>query len=52
MYKRQLNDMSVIDEAAIMATGVHGVVKVSDKQLQIVIGPKVSNVMSEFKKFI
>ncbi len=47
-----LNDMSVIDEAAIMATGAHGVVKVSDKQLQIVIGPKVSNVMSEFKKFI
>ncbi|SFE12557.1 PTS system N-acetylglucosamine-specific IIB component, Glc family /PTS system N-acetylglucosamine-specific IIC component, Glc family [Lentibacillus persicus] len=45
-----VKDASVIDEDKIKQTGAHGLVKVDNEHIQIVIGPDVSNVYQEFKK--
>ncbi|QKY70346.1 PTS transporter subunit EIIC [Lentibacillus sp. CBA3610] len=45
-----VKDASVVDEEKIKQTGAHGVVKVDNEHVQIVIGPEVSNVYQEFKK--
>ncbi|EQB37788.1 hypothetical protein M948_04295 [Virgibacillus sp. CM-4] len=47
-----LADASIINEEKIKQTGAHGVVKVDDQHVQIVVGPEVSNVYQEFKKLI
>lgn len=47
-----VKDVSMVDEEKIKQTGAHGVVKVDDEHVQIVIGPEVSNVYREFKKQI
>lgn len=48
----EVKDMSLVNENKIKQTGAHGVVKIDDHNLQIVIGPKVANVMREFKKLV
>lgn len=48
----EVKDMSLVNESKIKQTGAHGVVKLDDHNLQIIIGPRVANVMSEFKKFV
>lgn len=47
-----LKDNSIIDEAKIKQTGAAGVIKIGDKDVQIVIGTKVTYVLKEFKKLI
>ncbi|CDQ38687.1 PTS transporter subunit EIIC [Virgibacillus salexigens] len=47
-----LADASIINEEKIKQTGAHGVVKVDDQHVQIVVGPEVSNIYQEFKKLI
>lgn len=47
-----VKDISLVDENKIKQTGAHGVIKIDEHNLQIVIGPKVANVMAAFKKFI
>lgn len=45
-----LKDASIVDEDKIKQTGAHGIVKVDNEHVQVVIGPEVSNVYQEFKK--
>lgn len=45
-----VKDASVVDEEKIKQTGAHGVVKIDNEHVQIVIGPEVSNVYQEFRK--
>ncbi|HLS08509.1 PTS transporter subunit EIIC [Lentibacillus sp.] len=45
-----VKDASLVDEEKIKQTGAHGVVKVDNEHVQIVIGPEVSHVFQEFKK--
>lgn len=45
-----VKDASVVDEEKIKQTGAHGVVKIDNEHVQVVIGPEVSNVYQEFKK--
>ncbi|WP_100010235.1 PTS transporter subunit EIIC [Lentibacillus sediminis] len=45
-----VKDASVVDEEKIKQTGAHGVVRIDNEHVQIVIGPEVSNVYQEFKK--
>lgn len=45
-----VDDMDLVDEDKIKQTGAHGVVKVDDHHLQIIVGPQANNVMGEFKK--
>lgn len=48
----EVKDISLIDENKIKQTGAHGIIKIDNNNVQIVIGPKVANVMREFKKFV
>lgn len=45
-----LKDASIVDEDKIKQTGAHGIVKVDNEHVQVVVGPEVSNVFQEFKK--
>ena len=45
-----VDDMSLVDEDKIKQTGAHGVVKVDDHHVQIIVGPQANSVMNEFKK--
>ncbi|MFB1050985.1 PTS transporter subunit EIIC [Paraliobacillus sp. JSM ZJ581] len=45
-----IKDASIINEDKIKQTGAHGVVRIDNEHIQIVIGPQVSKVYSEFKK--
>ncbi|WP_411843799.1 PTS transporter subunit EIIC [Salinicoccus sp. HZC-1] len=45
-----VDDMSLVDEDKIKQTGAHGVVKVDDHHVQIIVGPQANSVMTEFKK--
>src|SRR5699024_2236071 len=47
-----VKDATIVDEEKIKQTGAHGVVKIDDEHVQIVIGPEVSNVFQEFKKHV
>src|SRR5699024_9074794 len=47
-----LQDASIVDEDKIKQTGAHGIVKVDNEHVQVVVGPEVSNVYEEFKKQI
>src|SRR5699024_6035272 len=47
-----LKDASIVDEDKIKQTGAHGIVKVDNEHVQVVVGPEVSNVYEEFKKQI
>lgn len=45
-----VKDSSKVDESRIKQTGVAGIVKPSETNYQIVIGPEVTSVMNEFNK--
>lgn len=45
-----VKDAAKVDEDKIKQTGAHGVVKIDNEHVQIVIGPQVSKVFTEFKK--
>ena len=45
-----VSDMDQVNEENIKQTGAHGVVKVDDHNVQIIIGPQANSVMTEFKK--
>ncbi|OJF91894.1 PTS transporter subunit EIIC [Alkalibacterium sp. 20] len=45
-------DPSKVDEERIKQTGVIGLIRPSDTNYQIIIGPEVTNVMSEFNKLL
>lgn len=45
-----VKDSSKVDEGRIKQTGVAGIVKPSETNYQIVIGPEVTSVMNEFNK--
>ncbi|API93014.1 PTS acetylglucosamine transporter subunit IIB [Virgibacillus pantothenticus] len=47
-----VKDASLVDEDKIKQTGAHGVVKVDNKHIQIIIGPEAGTVLTEFKKHI
>lgn len=47
-----VNDASIVDEEKIKQTGAHGVIKIDNEHIQIVIGPEASTVLQEFKKFV
>ncbi|KKK33893.1 PTS acetylglucosamine transporter subunit IIB [Salinicoccus sediminis] len=45
-----VDDMDQVNEENIKQTGAHGVVKVDDHHVQIIIGPQANSVMNEFRK--
>lgn len=45
-----VKDPQAVDEERIKQTGVSGVVKPTDTNYQIVVGPEVTSVMNEFNK--
>jgi len=45
-----VKDSSKVDEGRIQQTGVTGIVKPSETNYQIIIGPEVTSVMNEFNK--
>lgn len=45
-------DATLVDEERIRQTGVSGIVKPSDTNYQIIIGPEVTNVMNEVNKIM
>ncbi len=45
-----VDDMDLVNEDNIKQTGAHGVVKVDDHHVQIIVGPQANSVMNEFKK--
>lgn len=47
-----VQDPSIVDEERIKQTGISGIVKPSDNHYQVVIGPEVTSVMSEFNKLM
>ena len=47
-----VNDSSVIDEAAIKAAGARGVLRPSAKSVQVIVGPQVQFVTDELKKLL
>ena len=48
----EVNDYSQVDERKIKSAGIHGVVRPSKTNVQIVVGPKVQFVHDEMKKLI
>jgi len=44
-----VNDASIVDEEKIKQTGAHGVVKIDNEHIQVIIGPEASTVMKELK---
>lgn len=47
-----VKDPELVDTAKIKQLGVAGVLKVTDNEFHIIIGPEVTSVMAEFKKLI
>ncbi|WP_067841440.1 PTS transporter subunit EIIC [Amphibacillus sediminis] len=47
-----LKDTSIVDEEKIKQTGAHGVVKIDQHHVQIIIGPEAGSVLAEFKKYV
>lgn len=45
-------DSNIVDEERIRQTGISGIVKPSDTNYQIIIGPEVTSVMSEVNKIL
>ncbi|HIW12359.1 MAG TPA: PTS transporter subunit EIIC [Candidatus Salinicoccus stercoripullorum] len=45
-----VDDMEQVNEENIKQTGAHGVVKVDDHHVQIIVGPQANSVMNEFRK--
>lgn len=48
----EVKDRLLVDEKAIKATGVAGVIRPGKTAVQIIIGPKVQFVADEFKKLV
>ena len=47
-----LKDATLVNEEKIKQTGAHGVVKIDNEHVQIIIGPQVSKVFEEFKELV
>lgn len=47
-----VQDPAIVDEERIKQTGISGIIKPSDNHYQVVIGPEVTSVMSEFNKLM
>ena len=48
----EVKDRLLVDEKALKATGVAGVIRPGKTSVQIIIGPKVQFVADEFKKLV
>ncbi|WP_173918361.1 PTS transporter subunit EIIC [Halobacillus sp. Marseille-Q1614] len=48
----ELHDASLVDEAKIKQTGAHGVVKIDNHNVQIIIGSEATTVKKELDKFL
>ncbi|MFU0790091.1 MAG: PTS transporter subunit EIIC [Virgibacillus proomii] len=47
-----VKNASLVDGVKIKQTGAHGVVKIDNEHVQIIIGPEAGTVLNEFKKHI